>query len=67
MEIEVEEADLALRYNENNESSATAKINDSQTWWISAAMTNQKMCLDGLGREESRSIGLVWRGREECE
>ena len=27
-------------------------------------MTNQESCLDGLGREESRSIALVWRGRE---
>ena len=27
-------------------------------------MTNQETCLDGLGREESRSIALVWRGRE---
>ena len=41
-----------------------AKINDSQTWWISATMTDQETCLDGLGREESRSIALVWRGRE---
>ena len=41
-----------------------AKINDSHTWWISATMTDQETCLDGLGREESRSIALVWRGRE---
>ena len=41
-----------------------AKISDSQTWWINAAMTDQETCLDGLGREESRSIALVWRGRE---
>ena len=41
-----------------------AKINDSQTWWISATMTYQETCLDGLGREESRLIALVWRGRE---
>ena len=27
-------------------------------------MTDQETCLDGLGREESRSIALVWRGRE---
>ena len=61
VEIEVKEADLALR---NNELSVVAKISDSQTWWISAAMTDQEMCLDGLGREESRSIALVWRGRK---
>ena len=59
VEIEVKEADLALR---NNELSVVAKISDSQTWWISATMTNQEMCLDGLGREESRSIALVWKG-----
>ena len=41
-----------------------AKINDSHTWWISATMTDQETCLDGLGREKSRSIALVWRGRE---
>ena len=41
-----------------------AKISDSQMWWIGAAMTDQETCLDGLGREESRSIALVWRGRE---
>ena len=41
-----------------------AKISDSQMWWISAAMTDQEMCLDGLGREENRLIALVWRGRE---
>ena len=64
VEIEVEEADSALCNNENDESSATAKISDSQTWWINAAMTDHKTCLDGLGREESRSIALVWRGRE---
>ena len=47
-----------------------AKISDSQTWWINAAMTDQETCLDGLGREESRSIALVWRGKEsvsDCE
>nr|POF16636.1 transcription factor lux [Quercus suber] len=32
VEIEVEEADSALRNNENNDSA------DSQTWWISATM-----------------------------
>ena len=36
-----------------------AKISDSQIWWIGAAMTDQETCLDGLGREESRSIALV--------
>ena len=41
-----------------------AKISDSQMWWIGAAMTDQETCLDGLGREESRLIALVWRGRE---
>ena len=64
MEIEVEEPDSALRNNENDESLAAAKISDSQTWWISAAMTDHETYLDGLGREESRSIALVWRGRE---
>uniref|UniRef100_A0A7N2L161 Pectinesterase inhibitor domain-containing protein n=1 Tax=Quercus lobata TaxID=97700 RepID=A0A7N2L161_QUELO len=64
VEIEVEEANSALRNNENDKSSMVVKINDSQTWWISAAITNQEMCLDGLGREESRSIALVWKGRE---
>ena len=44
LEIEVEEADSALRNNENDELSVAAKISDSQTWWISAAMTNQEMC-----------------------
>ena len=53
LEIEVEEADSALRNNENDELSVVAKISDSQTWWISATMTDQEMCLDGLGREES--------------
>ncbi|KAL0002433.1 hypothetical protein SO802_016214 [Lithocarpus litseifolius] len=52
VEIEVEEADSALRKNENDESLAAAKISDSQTWWISVAMTDQETCLDGLGREE---------------
>uniref|UniRef100_A0A7N2N1Y6 Pectinesterase inhibitor domain-containing protein n=1 Tax=Quercus lobata TaxID=97700 RepID=A0A7N2N1Y6_QUELO len=64
LEIEVEEADSALRNNENDELSVAAKISDSQTWWISAAMTDQEMCLDGLGREESSS-GL--ERQRECE
>ena len=64
LEIEVQEADSALRNNENDELSVAAKISDSQIWWIGAAMTDQETCLDGLGREESRSIALVWRGRE---
>ena len=55
LEIEVEAADSALRNNENDELSMAAKISDSQTWWISAAMTDQEMCLDGLGKEESSS------------
>ena len=38
LEIEVEEANSALRNNENDELSVAAKISDSQTWWISAAM-----------------------------
>ncbi|KAL0005458.1 hypothetical protein SO802_013019 [Lithocarpus litseifolius] len=59
VEIEVEEADSALHKNENDESSTTAKISDSQTWWISVTMADQETCLDGLGREESRSIALV--------
>ena len=54
VEIEVEEADSALRNNENK-LSVVAKISDSQMWWINAAMTDQEMCLDGLGREESCS------------
>ena len=36
-----------------------AKISGSQMWWISAAMTDPKTCLDGLGREESGSIDVV--------
>uniref|UniRef100_A0A7N2LAL2 Pectinesterase inhibitor domain-containing protein n=1 Tax=Quercus lobata TaxID=97700 RepID=A0A7N2LAL2_QUELO len=64
VEIEVEEVDSALHDNENDKSSAATKISNSQTWWISAAMTDHKTCLDGLGRDESRSIALVWRGRE---
>ena len=55
LEIEVEEVDSALHNNENDELSVAAKISDSQTWWISVAMTDQEMCLDGLGREESSS------------
>ena len=55
VEIEVEEVDSVLRNNENDESSIAAKISDSQMWWINAAMTDQEMCLDGLGREESCS------------
>ena len=64
LEIEVQEADSALRNYENDELSVAAKISDSQTWWISAAMTDQEMCLDGLGREESSS-GL--ERQRECE
>uniref|UniRef100_A0A7N2MAU2 Pectinesterase inhibitor domain-containing protein n=1 Tax=Quercus lobata TaxID=97700 RepID=A0A7N2MAU2_QUELO len=64
VEIEVEEADSALRNNENDKLSVAAKISDSQTWWINAAMTDQEMCLDGLGREESSS-GL--ERQRECE
>ncbi|XP_030940114.1 transcription factor BOA-like [Quercus lobata] len=61
---QVEEADSALRNNENDKLSMAAKISDSQTWWISAAMIDQEMCLDGLGREESSS-GL--ERQKECE
>ena len=64
LEIEVEGVDSALRNNENDELLVAAKISDSQTWWISAAMTDQEMCLDGLGREESSS-GL--ERQRECE
>nr|POE58597.1 transcription factor lux [Quercus suber] len=61
VEIEVEEANSALCNNEKDKLSAVAaaKINDSQTWWISAAMTGQETCLDGLGSEESRSMALI--------
>ncbi|KAK9988157.1 hypothetical protein SO802_028396 [Lithocarpus litseifolius] len=42
VEIEVEEANSALRNNENDESSTAAKISDSQMWWISVAMADQE-------------------------